>query len=53
MQFERERNTLLKAHSNVDPLEWAGKHKRLRESIDGLPTRPTDRYIAGETATEG
>ena len=53
MDFERERNTLIKAHSNVDPLEWAGKHKRRRESIDGLPTRPTDRYIAGDAATEG
>lgn len=48
MEFERERPTLVKAHSNVDPQEWAGKYKRRRESIDGLPTRPTDRYIAGE-----
>ncbi|WP_338242266.1 pyridoxamine 5'-phosphate oxidase family protein [Aurantiacibacter hainanensis] len=48
MQFEKERNTLIKAHSNADPQEWAGKVKRRRESIDGLPTRPTDRYIAGK-----
>ncbi len=48
MSYQRERKTLLKAHSNVDPLEWAGKHKRRRESIDGLPTRTTDRYIAGD-----
>lgn len=50
MQFERERTTLLKAHSNADPLEWAGKVRRRRESIDGLPTRTTDRYIAGEAS---
>lgn len=52
MEFERERSTLIKAHSNVDPLEWAGKARRRRESIDGLPTRPTDRYIAGNIPQE-
>ncbi|MWV28746.1 pyridoxamine 5'-phosphate oxidase family protein [Aurantiacibacter rhizosphaerae] len=52
MEHDRERKTLIKAHSNADPQEWAGKHKRRRESIDGLPTRTTDRYIAGETPTD-
>ena len=47
MDYERERLTLAKAHAQADPQEWAGKHKRRRESIDGLPTRPTDRYVAG------
>ena len=47
MELTRERPTLLKAHAQADPLEWAGKHKRRRESIDGLPARTTDRYIAG------
>lgn len=53
MTYERERQTLIKAHSNADPQEWAGKHKRRRTSIDGLPTRTTDRYIAGEQPREG
>ncbi|WP_120076374.1 pyridoxamine 5'-phosphate oxidase family protein [Aurantiacibacter odishensis] len=53
MEYERERKTLLKAHSNADPQEWAGKHKRRRESIDGLPTRTTDRYIAGDVPQDG
>lgn len=48
MQFERERETLRKAHAKADPAEWAGKHNNRRESIDGLPTRQTDRYIAGD-----
>nr|WP_137676902.1 pyridoxamine 5'-phosphate oxidase family protein [Parerythrobacter lutipelagi] len=48
MEFERERHTLTKAHSNVNPQEWAAKHSTRIASIDGLPTRPTDRYIAGE-----
>jgi len=48
MELKRERPTLLKAHAQADPLEWAGKHKRRRASIDGLPVRTTDRYIAGD-----
>jgi len=48
MALQRERPTLLKAHRGADPLEWAGKHKRRRTSIDGLPARTTDRYIAGD-----
>ncbi|MEO6041814.1 MAG: pyridoxamine 5'-phosphate oxidase family protein [Croceibacterium sp.] len=48
MQLEAERATLVKAHARADPQEWAGKHKRRRTSIDGLPTRVTDRYIAGD-----
>lgn len=48
MSLLRERPTLLKSHMQADPQEWAGKHKRRRESIDGLPVRTTDRYIAGE-----
>lgn len=48
MEYEGERKTLKKAHSNSDPDEWAAKMERRTRSIDGLPTRPTDRYIAGE-----
>jgi hypothetical protein len=48
MSLERERTTLVKYHAKADPGEWAGKHRRRRRSIDGLPAKPTDRYIAGE-----
>jgi hypothetical protein len=48
MSMERERPTLVKHHAQADPVEWAGKYKRRRESIDGLPARTTDRYIKGE-----
>jgi hypothetical protein len=51
MTLEKERATLLKYHAKADPLEWAGKYRTRRESIDGLPTRPTDRYIAGDPGT--
>jgi hypothetical protein len=51
MTLERERPTLLKHHARADPAEWAGKHKRRRASIDGLPAKTTDRYIAGEPGT--
>ncbi|MEO5707594.1 MAG: pyridoxamine 5'-phosphate oxidase family protein [Alteraurantiacibacter sp.] len=48
MSLERERPTLVKLHAKADPQEWAYKHRTRRESIDGLPTRPTDRFIAGK-----
>ena len=48
MTLERERPTLLKSHSRADPAIWAGKARRHRKSIDGLPIRTTDRYIAGD-----
>jgi hypothetical protein len=51
MSLECERPTLLKHHARADPAEWAGKHKRRRESIDGLPAKTTDRYIAGAPGT--
>jgi hypothetical protein len=51
MTLERERPTLLKAHARADPAEWAGKHKTRRTSIDGLPAKTTDRYIAGDPGT--
>jgi hypothetical protein len=50
MTFEEERDTLKKAHRQSDPQEWAAKMAKRTASIDGLPTRPTDRYIAGEPA---
>ena len=51
MTLERERPTLLKHHAKADPGEWAGKYKRRRTSIDGLPAKTTDRYIAGAPGT--
>ena len=51
MTLDRERPTLLKHHAKADPGEWAGKHKRRRTSIDGLPAKTTDRYIAGAPGT--
>ncbi|HEY6814325.1 MAG TPA: pyridoxamine 5'-phosphate oxidase family protein [Croceibacterium sp.] len=51
MAFEHERKSLLKHHAQADPAEWAGKHRTRRTSIDGLPARTTDRYIAGDPGT--
>lgn len=48
MAFERERATLRKAHAQSDPAEWTAKMSTRITSIDGLPVRPTDRYIASE-----
>jgi hypothetical protein len=51
MTLERERPTLLKHHARADPAVWAGKYRTRRTSIDGLPARATDRYIAGDPGT--
>jgi len=51
MSLEKERATLLKYHAKADPVEWAGKFRTRRTSIDGLSARPTDRYIAGDPGT--
>jgi len=48
MEFERERATLVKYHAQQEPEKWARKYEARTQSIDGLPTRPTDRYIAGD-----
>lgn len=47
MALEGERETLKKAHRQADPAQWADKMAARTRSIDGLPTRATDRYIAG------
>ena len=51
MTLQRERPSLLKHHAKADPVEWAGKYRTRRTSIDGLPARTTDRYIAGDPGT--
>ena len=48
MTLEDERKTLLKAHTKAHPDEWRVKVGMRTSSIDGLPTRATDRYIAGD-----
>lgn len=48
MEYKDERMTLQKAHRQSDPAEWEAKTAGRTQSIDGLPTRATDRYIAGE-----
>jgi len=47
MGLEQERATLIKSHAQADPDKWAAKMALRRASIDGLPARPTDRYISG------
>ncbi|MEM1195789.1 MAG: pyridoxamine 5'-phosphate oxidase family protein [Pseudomonadota bacterium] len=47
MELKSERDTLKKAHRKSDPAEWEAKMANRVSSIDGLPTRATDRYIAG------
>ncbi|MEP2735053.1 MAG: pyridoxamine 5'-phosphate oxidase family protein [Erythrobacter sp.] len=48
MTFEEERDTLKKAHRQSNPDEWTAKMSTRISSIDGLPTRATDRFIAGD-----
>ena len=48
MTLERERQTLVKYHAQTDPDAWLAKINSRTRSIDGLPTRPSDRYIAGD-----
>jgi hypothetical protein len=48
MTLESERDTLQKYHRQSDPAQWVEKMSGRVKSIDGLPTRPTDRFIAGD-----
>ena len=48
MTLDKERETLVKYHAQSDPATWEAKVAGRTRSIDGLPTRATDRYIAGE-----
>ncbi len=48
MRLDGERDTLKKAHRQMAPDAWEAKVASRTTSIDGLPTRATDRYIAGE-----
>lgn len=48
MELASERPTLVKYHSQQEPAAWTAKYSSRTHSIDGLPTRTTDRYIGGE-----
>ena len=48
MQFEAERETLKKAHRQIEPEAWLEKTAGRTKSIDGLKTRASTEYIAGE-----
>lgn len=48
MELTQERETLVKYHAQQDPERWTLKVQSRTHSIDGLPVRPTDRYIAGD-----
>ena len=50
MELDHERDTLQKYHRQSDPALWVEKFQGRTESIDGLPTRPTDRFISGDAA---
>ncbi|MEZ6015000.1 MAG: pyridoxamine 5'-phosphate oxidase family protein [Planctomycetota bacterium] len=45
MELTAARETLIKAHAKVDPDVWVAKYSTRVRSIDGLPTRATDRYF--------
>ena len=45
MALEAERPTLKKAHAQSDPVQWMARASMATRSIDGLPVRPTDRFI--------
>lgn len=48
MRLERERDTMVRWHVQKDPGEWLRLYQGRTHSIDGIPTRATDRFIAGE-----
>jgi len=52
MQFERERETLKKAHRQADAEQWMAKVAERTRSIDGLPVTPTTRYFTDAPARE-
>ena len=47
MHLDKHRETLPKYHAQQDPAAWEKKVAGRTRSIDGLPTRATDRFIAG------
>ena len=52
MHVDHERATLPKYHAQSDPEKWVTKMSGRTSSIDGLPTRPTDRFISGNAGAK-
>ena len=52
MEFDRERDTLKKAHAQLGEEAWLKKVQGRTTSIDGLPTRATDRYFGASDVVE-
>ena len=48
MELVDDRETLKKYHAQADPEAWQEKVQGRTSSIDGLPTRPTDRYFGAD-----
>ncbi|MEI7573878.1 MAG: pyridoxamine 5'-phosphate oxidase family protein [Phenylobacterium sp.] len=48
MRLDQHRETLPRYHAAQDPAEWVAKQAGRTHSLDGLPVRPTDRYITGK-----
>lgn len=49
MEFERERETLKKAHAQLPEADWLKKTADRNTSIDGITTRITTRYFGPES----
>ena len=49
MEFDRERETLKKAHANLPEADWMKKIASRTTSIDGIKTRPTTKYFGPES----
>lgn len=52
MELDHPRETLVKYHAQADPAQWEARTAGRTRSIDGLPIRPADRYIAGAPGTQ-
>lgn len=47
MTLDQERQTPVKYHAQATPAAWGAQYEARTRSIDGLPVRPTDCYVAG------
>ena len=49
MRFDKDRETLTKYNAKLSADEWLAEEHERPTSVDGLPLRLSDRYIAGKT----